>query len=115
MVLYIIKAFCFFRRRDSLSQLRVERRWFELALKGDLVIGNLRTTTTTGSEIQCTAQARLANFVVVVSSTTPNTVQSRRPASQASAGMNPLFLGDFLSVLCIFFVFVNPGILSFFS
>ena len=28
MVLYIIKAFCFFRRRDSLSQLRVERRWF---------------------------------------------------------------------------------------
>ena len=51
-------------------------------------IGNLRTTTTTlstttGSEIQCTAQVRLANFVVVVSSTTPNTVQSRRPASQA--------------------------------
>ena len=38
MVLYIIKAFCFFRRRDSLSQLRVERRWFELASKGDLVI-----------------------------------------------------------------------------
>ena len=71
------------------------------------VIGNLRTTTTTsttmtGSEIQCTAQARLANFVVVVSSTTPNTVQSRRPASQASAGMNPLFLGEFLSVHCIF-------------
>ena len=59
-------------------------------------LGNLRTTTTTlstttGSEIQCTAQARLANFVVVVSSTTPNTVQSRRPASQASAGINPLF------------------------
>ena len=69
---------------------------------------------TTGSEIQCTAQARLANFVVV-SSTTPNTAQSSRPASQASVGMNPLFLGDFLSVLCIFFVFVNPGILSFFS
>ena len=59
-------------------------------------------STTTGSEIQCTAQARLANFVVVVSSTTPNTVQSRRPASQASAGINPLFLGYFLSVLCIF-------------
>ena len=38
MVLYIIKAFCFFRRRDSLSQVRVERRWFELASKGDLVI-----------------------------------------------------------------------------
>ena len=43
-------------------------------------IGNLRTTTTTGSEIPCTAQARLTNFVVVVSSTTPNTVESRRPA-----------------------------------
>ena len=70
-------------------------------------LGNLRTTTTTlstttGSEIQCTAQPQRANFVVVVSSTTPNTVQSRRPASQASAGINPLFLGDFLSVLCIF-------------
>ena len=38
MVLYIIKTFLFFRRRDSLSQLRVERRWFELASKGDLVI-----------------------------------------------------------------------------
>ena len=38
MVLYIIKAFCFFRRRDSLSQLKVERRWLELASKGDLVI-----------------------------------------------------------------------------
>ena len=64
------------------------------------LLGNLRTTTTTlstttGSEIQCTAQARLANFVVVVSSTTPNTVQSRRPASQAMAGINPLFLGYF--------------------
>ena len=43
-------------------------------------IGNLRTTMTIGSEIPCTAQARLANFVVVVSSTTPNTVESRRPA-----------------------------------
>ena len=29
-----------FIRRDSLSQLRVERRWFELASKGDLVITN---------------------------------------------------------------------------
>ena len=46
----------------------------------DFIVGNLRTTTTTGSEIPCTAQARLANFVVVVSSTTPNTVESRRPA-----------------------------------
>ena len=49
------------------------------------LIGNLGTTTTTlstttGSEIPCTAQARLTNFVVVVWSTTPNTVESRRPA-----------------------------------
>ena len=34
---YSTTFFCFFRRRDSLSQLRVERRWFELASKGDLV------------------------------------------------------------------------------
>ena len=33
-----LRHFCFFRRRDSLSQLRVERRWFELVSKGDLVI-----------------------------------------------------------------------------
>ena len=50
-----------------------------------LLTGNLRTTkttlpTTTVSKIPCTAQARLTNFVVVVSSTTPNTVESRRPA-----------------------------------
>ena len=83
-------------------------------IRGNAVIGNLRTTTTTLSTTT-TAQPRRANFVVVVLSTTPNTVQSRRPASQASAGINPLFLGDVLSVLCIFFVFVNPGILSFFA
>ena len=41
---------------------------------------NLRTTTSTGSELQCTAQARLVNFIVVVSLTTPNKVESRRPA-----------------------------------
>ena len=50
-----------------------------------VTLGNLRTTmtawsTTTGSELHCTAQARLVNFVVVVSSTTPNKVESRRPA-----------------------------------
>ena len=50
-----------------------------------LLLGNLRTTTTalsttTGSELQCTAQARLVNFVVVVSSMTPNIIESRRPA-----------------------------------
>ena len=43
-------------------------------------LGNLRTTTTAGSELQCAAQARPVNFVVVVSSTTPNKVESRRPA-----------------------------------
>ena len=37
-VSYIIKAFCFFRRKDRLYQSRVERRWFELVSKGDLVI-----------------------------------------------------------------------------
>ena len=38
-----------------------------------VILGNLRTTTsTTGSELQCTAQARLVNFVVVVSSPTSN-------------------------------------------
>ena len=45
----------------------------------------LRTTTTTlstttGSELLGTAQAQPVNFVVVVSSTTPNKVESRRPA-----------------------------------
>ena len=30
--------------------------------------------------VQCIAQARLVNFVVVVSSMTPNKVESRRPA-----------------------------------
>ena len=59
--------------------------FLELYGISEMLIGNLRTTTTTlttttGSEIPCTAQARLTNFVVVVSSTTPNTVGSRRPA-----------------------------------
>ena len=48
-------------------------------------LANLRTTTTTlstttGSELRNTAQARPVNFVVVVSSTTANKVESRRPA-----------------------------------
>ena len=48
-------------------------------------IGNLRTTTTTlstttGSELRSTAQARPVNFVFLVSSTTPNKVESHRPA-----------------------------------
>ena len=37
MVLYIIKTFYFFRRRYSLSQSRMERRWFELVSMGNLV------------------------------------------------------------------------------
>ena len=45
-----------------------------------VLIGNLRTPTMTGSELQCTAQARLVNFVVMVSLTTPNKVESPRPA-----------------------------------
>ena len=49
------------------------------------LLGNLRTTTTTlstttGSELQCTPKARPVNFVVVVSTTTPSKVESRRPA-----------------------------------
>ena len=51
-----------------------------LKMMSGIIIGNLRTTTTTGSELQCTAQARPVNFVVVVSSTTPSKVESRRPA-----------------------------------
>ena len=51
----------------------------------EMTVGNLRTTTTTlstttRSELRNTAQARPVNFVVVVSSTTPNKVESRRPA-----------------------------------
>ena len=50
-------------------------------------IGNLRTMTTTlsttiGSELQSTAHERPVNFVVVVLSTTPNKLESRRPAIQ---------------------------------
>ena len=78
-------------------------------------LGNLRTTTTTlstttGSEIPCTAQARLANFVVVVSSTTPNTVESRRPAVHKLRQVFNRFFKGF-----VFFHLVNQGILSFFS
>ena len=62
------------------------------------LIGNLRTTTTTrstttGSELQCTAQARPVNFVVVVS-IVEDAKQSRITSScnpQASAGINTLF------------------------
>ena len=62
-------------------------------------LGNLKTTTTTlstttESELQCAAQARPVNFVVVVSSTTPNKVDSRRPAIHK--------LQAIFEVLCIF-------------
>ena len=84
------------------------------------LIGNLRTTTmvlstTTGSEIQCTAQTRPVNFVV--SGVVDNAKQSRIMSSfnpQALAGINPPFLRDFWSSLH-FFVFVNSGIFPFFS
>ena len=57
-----------------------------------MLLGNLRTTTTTGSELQCPAQARPVDFVVVVSSTTPNKVESRPlQSTRASAGINSLF------------------------
>ena len=62
-----------------------------------LLLGNLRTTTTTGSGLQCTAQARLVNFVVVVFNrrgVVDDAKQSRITSScnpQASAGINPLF------------------------
>ena len=68
------------------------------------IIGNLRTTTTTwstttGSELQCTAHARPVNFVVVVSSTTPNKVESRRRAihklRQVYSGSFERFLESF--------------------
>ena len=44
------------------------------------VLTTATSSTTTGSELQCPAQARPVDFVVVVSSTTPNKVESRRPA-----------------------------------
>ena len=58
---------------------------FRSHAKGHAILGNLRTTTTawsttTGGELHCTAQSRLVNFVVLVSSTMPNKVESRRPA-----------------------------------
>ena len=83
-----------------------------------LLLGNLRTTTTTlstttGSEIPCTAQARFTNFVVVVSSTTPNTVESRRPAVHKLRQVYlPVFKRFFKGF--VFFHPVNPGILSLF-
>ena len=65
-----------------------------------VTLGNLRTTTTilsttTGSKLQCTAQARPVNFVVVVSSTTPNKVESRRPAIHKLQLVKSTVLSDF--------------------
>ena len=34
-----------------------------LKMMSGIIIGNLRTTTTTGSELQCTAQERPVNFI----------------------------------------------------
>ena len=60
--------------------LNVSQKALRLTNNFRLVTTTTTLSTTTGSEIPCTAQARLTNFVVVVSSTTPNTVESRRPA-----------------------------------
>ena len=63
----------------------------------DSRLGNLRTATTTGSELLCTAQARPVNFVFVVSSTTPNKVESRRPESTSFGRYKSTVLSDFWS------------------
>ena len=63
----------------------------------DSRLGNLRTATTTGSELLCTAQARPVNFVLVVSSTTPNKVESRRPESTSFGRYKSTVLSDFWS------------------
>ena len=74
-----------FAQEDGLNHSRLAETHLHVTSKSGQTLGNLRTTTTslsttTGSELQCTAQARPVNFVVVVSSTTPNKVESRRPA-----------------------------------
>ena len=88
---------------------------FELQQKVEVsrTFGNLRTTTTTGSEIPCTAQTRLTNFVVVLSSTTPNTVEPRRPAVHKLRQVHLSVFKRFFKGF-VFFPLVNPGILSFF-
>ena len=63
----------------------------------DSRLGNLRTATTTGSELLCTAQARPVNFVFVVSSTTPNKVESRRPESTSVGRYKSTVLSNFWS------------------
>ena len=63
----------------------------------DSRLGNLRTARTTGSELLCTAQVRPVNFVLVVSSTTPNKVESRRPESTSFGRYKSTVLSDFWS------------------
>ena len=76
---------------NFLAFLEIFRQYLLIQTTGSIrvvyihILGSIRTKTTTlltttGSELQCTAQARPVNFVVVVSSTTPNKVESRRPA-----------------------------------
>ena len=72
------------RERQKNKQLSLANQQLCTCITPFCTIGNLRTTTTawsttTGSELHCNAQARPVNFVVVVSSTTPNKVESRRP------------------------------------
>ena len=61
---------------------RLGRSGWSGRLYGNQAITTTTTTfsTTTGSELRNTAQARPVNFVVVVSSTSPNKVESHRPA-----------------------------------
>ena len=89
--------------------------WTELQWNLDLTNfyltkGNVRTMTTTGSELQCTAQARPVNSVVVVSSTTPNKVLQ----STSFGRYKSTVLSDFWSPL-FFLILVNPGIVPFSS
>ena len=81
----------------------------------------LRTTTTTlstttGSELRNNAQAQPVNFVVVVSSTSPNKVESHRIVLQSTSlgRYKSTVLSDFWSPLH-FLILVNPGIVPFFS
>ena len=78
------------KNRRYVSRFKFFRQYLLIQTTGSIrvvyihILGSIRTKTTTlltttGSELQCTAQARPVNFVVV-SSTTPNKVESPRPA-----------------------------------
>ena len=63
IVLYIIKAFwCFFRRIDSLAQLRVDRMWCEFVSKGNFEIS---------------LAARVCNFLELITKVATDTIPNR--------------------------------------